>query len=252
MSGMARQIFFWLGAGVVAAIVAAALFRLPPFGHYRGPYGDLINQRALTERHTPQSVAAVNFDYRGFDTQGEEYIFLAAVTGIVLLMRMQRTESEREAEDQASDRHVPPTNDALQALGALLFGVTLLIGAYIVIHGHLTPGGGFQGGVLLASAFFYIYLSNEYEPFHRLVPTWVIEVVEAIGAGGFVVVGLLGLLAGGSYMENVLPLGRPRALLSAGIIPVLNVLVGLEVFAGWVLVLSEFLRQTLMVRDGNR
>ncbi len=252
MSDVARQFLFWLGAAAVMAATTGALVRLPPFGHYRGPYGDLINSLALPQRHTTQSVAAVNFDYRGFDTQGEEYIFLAAVTGVVLLMRMQRTEREEKATDKASDRRIPPTNDALQALGTLLFGSTLLIGVYIILHGHLTPGGGFQGGVLLASAFFYVYLSNEYEPFQHLVPASTVEVIEAVGAGGFVIVGVLGLLAGGEYLQNILPFGHPKTLLSAGTMPVLNILVGLEVFAGWVLVLSEFLQQTLVIRDGHK
>ncbi len=248
MTRTTRQVLFWSGAALLTALAIRALIQLPPFGHYRGPYGDIINHVALPERHTPESVAAVNFDYRGFDTLGEEYIFLAAVTGTLLLIRTQRSEHEGKAVDKARDRHIPPTSDALRALGAILFGYSLLTGAYIVCHGHLTPGGGFQGGVILASAFFYIYLSSEYEPFHHLVPIPALEVIEVVGAGGFVVVGILGLLVRAAYLQNVLPLGRPDSLLSAGTLPVLNVLVGTEVCAGWLLVLSEYLRQTLLVR----
>jgi multicomponent Na+:H+ antiporter subunit B len=252
MNETIRQTLFWVGAAIVGVFAVTALVELPSFGDYRGPYGDVINRVALPERHTPQSVAAVNFDYRGFDTLGEEFIFLTAVTGILLLMRTQQSEHEEKAADSAKDRHIPPTSDALRALGTVLFGFSLLTGAYIVCHGHLTPGGGFQGGVILVSAFFYIYLSSEYDPFHHLVPGTAIEVLEVVGAGGFVVVGIAGLLSGTAYLQNILPLGRPDSLLSGGTIPVLNVLVGIEVCSGWLLVLSEYLRQAFVIRDGRK
>jgi multicomponent Na+:H+ antiporter subunit B len=252
MNAIGRQILFWSGAVGVASLILLALLRLPPFGHYRGPYGDIINRVALPERHTPQSVAAVTFDYRGFDTLGEEFIFLAAVTGVLLLMRTQPGEREEKAADKATDRHIPPTSDALHALGTLLFGFSLLTGAYIVCHGHLTPGGGFQGGVILASAFFYIYLSGEYAPFQHLVPLAVIDVIEVVGAAGYVVLGIVGLLVHAAYLQNILPLGRSGSLLSGGTLPILNVLVGMEVCAGWLLVLSEYLHQTLKTRRDRK
>jgi multicomponent Na+:H+ antiporter subunit B len=248
MNPSLRQVLFWLSAVAVFAVTTRALVRLPALGQYRGPYGDVINQVVLPERHTPQSVAAVTFDYRGFDTLGEEHILLAAVAGVVLLLRAQRSERQEPARDEASDRQIPPTDDLLRSLGTILFGGTLLFGAYIVLHGHLTPGGGFQGGVLLASAFFYIYLSGEYEAFHKVTHAAVFELIETIGAGGFVLVGLAGLLAGAAFLQNILPLGQPKALFSAGTLLLLNVLVGLEVFGGLILTLSEFFHQTLELR----
>ncbi len=248
MSPSTRQALFWLGAGAVFTLTTMALVRLPGLGRYRGPYGDIINEVALPERHTPQSVAAVTFDYRGFDTLGEEHILLAAVAGVILLLRVQRSERQAPAKDEASDRRVPPTDDLLRSLGTILFGWTLLFGAYIVLHGHLTPGGGFQGGVLLASAFFYIYLAGEYEPFHKLTHASVFELIENIGAGGFTLVGVAGLIAGASFLQNILPLGQPKALFSAGTLLLLNVLVGAEVFGGLILTLSEFFHKTLELR----
>jgi multicomponent Na+:H+ antiporter subunit B len=222
--------------------------RLPGLGQYRGPYGDIINEVAGPERHTPQSVAAVTFDYRGFDTLGEEYILLTAVAGVILLLRAQRSERHGPPKDEAGDRKIPRTDDLLRGLGTILFGGTLLVGAYIVLHGHLTPGGGFQGGVLLASALFYIYLSSEYKDFHELAPAPVFELIEVIGAGGYVLLGVAGLVTGAAFLQNILPRGEPKALFSTGTLLLLNILVGLEVFAGLILTLSEFLHQTLEIR----
>ncbi len=67
-------------------LLAWGLNALPPIGHYAGPYGDVILAAAKEERHVLNTVAAVNFDYRGFDTLGEEFIFFASVIGVSLLL----------------------------------------------------------------------------------------------------------------------------------------------------------------------
>jgi multicomponent Na+:H+ antiporter subunit B len=121
-------------------------------------------------------------------------------------------------------------------------------GLYIVAHGHLTPGGGFQGGVVLATALLLVFLAAEYSFLRRAAPNSVIEVSEAVGAGAFALIGLAGVIGGAAFLENVLPLGGIGALNSAGTVPLINLSVGLEVAAGFVLIIVEFLEQTLMVR----
>jgi multicomponent Na+:H+ antiporter subunit B len=93
-----------------------------------------------------------------------------------------------------------------------------------------------------------VYLSGEYVTLRRVRPVALIDLAESSGAAGYVAIGLLGLAAGGTFLENVLPLGQPGALLSAGTMPLINLAVGLEVAAGFVLLISEFLEQTLVVR----
>jgi multicomponent Na+:H+ antiporter subunit B len=125
----------------------------------------------------------------------------------------------------------------------------LLIGLYVVAHGHLTPGGGFQGGVILASGWVLIYLADELKTFRRLTPEGVVEAAEALAAGAYVFVGAGGLLAGREFLANVLPFGQPGSLLSAGTILLLNLGVGVEVGAAFVLLSAEFLRQVLEMRE---
>jgi multicomponent Na+:H+ antiporter subunit B len=252
VSSKARRIVFLAGAAGVAVLYLWGVLGLPPFGHYRGPYGDIINAHAVEQRHATDVVTSIVFDYRGFDTMGEEFILFAAVIGVALLLRPQREEQQAEASDESPARRAPHDSDAVRELNLGLVAPAVLYGIYIVIHGHLTPGGGFQGGVVLATAPLFMYLGGEYLGFRRLSPEGVIELGEGIGAGGYVVIGFVGLLAGSPFMANVLPLGRPGNLLSAGIIPVLNLTVGLAVAAGFVLLLSEFLEQTLVLRRTRR
>ncbi|MDP9223257.1 MAG: sodium:proton antiporter, partial [Actinomycetota bacterium] len=234
-------------------LYAWAIFGLPAFGHYRGPYGDIINRVATPERHLTDTVTGVNFDYRGFDTVNEEMILFAAVVGLAVLLRAQRDEQESQgSEDHARYRIAPHTSDAVRVIGLLLVGPIVLFGIYIVIHAHLSPGGGFQGGVILATALLQVYLAGEYVTVKRLSPATLVEAAEATGAGGFVMIGLAGSVFGGWFLKNFLPLGTTRQLLSAGTIPVINVSVGLAVTAGFVLILTEFMEQTIVLRRRNR
>jgi multicomponent Na+:H+ antiporter subunit B len=242
-----RRVF--LAAAVVAGgLLLWGLTGLPDYGVYVGPYGDVLNQVAVAERKATNVVASVTFDYRGIDTLGEEFILFAAVLGVAILLRTQRGEREQPPDEDAADRRAPGTSDAVRVLGLVLVGPVVLFGVYVVTHGHLSPGGGFQGGVVLATAALLVFLSGEYVTLRRISPEVLLDVAEATGAAGYVAVGLLGVAAGVTFLANVLPLGQPGALLSAGTIPVINLAVGLEVAAGFVLLLSEFLEQTLVVR----
>ncbi len=248
MSDRGRTIVFLVGAAGLAALLLWGYAGLPDFGHYRGPYGDVLNAVSVPERHITDVVTAVNFDYRGFDTLGEEFILFAAVIGVAILLRAQRDEEERDASEFAFGRSAPRTSDAVRGMAIGLVGPTVVVGLYIVAHGHLTPGGGFQGGVVLATALLLVYLGGEFSFLRRVAPMSRIEVAEAVGGGGFAVIGMLGVISGVAYLENVLPLGSIGALNSAGVVPLINVAVGLEVAAGFVLILVEFLEQTLTVR----
>ena len=248
MTARQRTVLFLVGATGLGILLLWGYVGLPDFGDYRGPYGDVLNAVAVPERHITGVVTAVNFDYRGFDTLGEEFILFAAVVGVAILLRAQRDEEEREPIEFAFGRSAPRTSDAVRTLAVVLVGPTIVTGLYVVAHGHLTPGGAFQGGVVLATALLLVYLASDFSFVRRVAPLPAIEVCEAVGGGAFAVIGLGGLIAGGAYLENFLPLGEIGALNSAGTVPFIDLAVGLEVAAGFVLILVEFLEQTLMVR----
>jgi multicomponent Na+:H+ antiporter subunit B len=245
----ARRTMFLAGALGLVALLAWGFAGLPPFGVYRGPYGDIVNAIAEPARHVTGVVTAINFDIRGFDTIGEEFILFAAVMGVTLLLRAQRDEEERtDPQEEAEHRRVPGTSDAVRVMGLTLVGPVVLYGIYVTVHAHLTPGGGFQGGVVLATALLIVYLAGEFLVFDRVSPDQLIEVGEGVGAGGFVAIGLATMLAGDTLLDNVLPLGRVGDLFSGGTIPLINLFVALAVTSGFVLILTEFLEQTLLLR----
>jgi multicomponent Na+:H+ antiporter subunit B len=241
MTRRARSVVALAALGVLGALLVVAVAGLEPFGHYPGPYGDVLARVVPGERHTGQLVAATVFDYRGYDTLGEEMILFAAACGTAALLRIRRRERE---ERDAPARPVP--SFAARSLGAALVGPVVVLGAYVIAHGHLTPGGGFSGGVIVAGALLLAYAAGQVVRLRRVGSIAMLEATEAIGAAGFLVLGLGGLVAAGALLQNVLPLGTSGMLLSAGTIPVGNVAVGIEVAGAVALVFAEFLEQALL------
>jgi multicomponent Na+:H+ antiporter subunit B len=245
-----RRVLLLVGAAGLGALLIWGMLGLPPFGAYPGPYGDVLNEVGVGERKATDIVSAVNFDYRGFDTMGEEFIFFTSVAGVAMLLR--RTEEERrqasETEDREEERTPPPTSDATRIFGVGLVWLTVIFGLYMVTHGQVTPGGGFQGGVVLATAPLVVYLSAEARTFMRIAPKEKVELGECIGAAGYVLIGLAGLIAGAEFLRNIVPLGQPEQITSAGTIELLNLTVGLEIAGGFVVLLSVFLEETLQRR----
>ena len=246
-----RAIFLVFGAGLFAFLLWS-FAGLPDFGHYLGPYGDILNRVSIPERHATAVVSAINFDYRGFDTLGEEFILFAAVVGVASLLRELRGEREDRPRDDGRGRRARDSSAAVTLVGRSLVGPTVLIGLYVVVHGHQTPGGGFQGGVILATALLLVYLSGEYVTLQRVGPMPLIELAEALGTGALVLLGVAGMLFGTAFLENFLPLGTTGELLSAGTIPAASTIVGLAVTGGFAMMVSEFLEQTLVVRQEGR
>jgi multicomponent Na+:H+ antiporter subunit B len=246
-----RRLFLVAGAGLFALLLWS-FGGLPDFGHYAGPYGDILNRISVPERQTTAVVSAVNFDFRALDTLGEEYILFAAVVGVASLLRNLRGESEQRPDDDARGRRVRDTSAAVKLTGFALVGPTVLVGLYVVIHGQQTPGGGFQGGVILATALLLVYLCDQYVTLRRVGPTAVIELAEALGTASLILLGVAGMIFAAACFENFLPLGTAGQLLSAGTIPVGSTCVGLAVTGGFALMVSEFLEQTLVIRRDRR
>jgi multicomponent Na+:H+ antiporter subunit B len=237
MSRNVRLALFAVSGSVVTALLVWAFTGLPSFGRFNGEYGWILNDIAGRERHVTNVVASVVFDYRGLDTLGEEFILLASVTGVALLLREARDDRERPRDDVRSD--------AVRAVAALLVAPTIVLGLYVAAHGYLTPGGGFQGGVAVAAGFALLYVAGRYRAYRAASPHKLVEIAEGTGAGAYAAVGVAALAAGGLFLENVVRLGTRGSLDSGGTIPLLNTAVGIEVTAAVVLLFHEFLEEVM-------
>jgi multicomponent Na+:H+ antiporter subunit B len=230
-----------LGAALVWAVTG-----LHDFGRPEGAYATEAVRATVSERHVTNAVVGVTFDVRGIDTLGEELILFCAALGCTVLLRSQRSEQRVEEAARAADESRPGIPAALRMAGAVLVGPVVMFGTYVVAHGHLTPGGGFQGGVVLAAALLLVYAAGQFLTLERVRPVALVEVADAVGAAAYVLVAIGGLVFASAALANFIALGTQGSLLSGGTIPVLSVAVGVEVAGAVALIFTEFLDQVLL------
>lgn len=251
MSRRARLVLFAVAGPGLAAILLIGMHGMPGFGHYHAAYGLLVDKLEVPERHATDLVTALNFDIRAFDTLGEEFILFASVAGVALLLRYLRNEREGRRSRGIEDHSFASASAGLQLASLVLIPLLIALGCYVVLHGALTPGGGFHGGIVLAAGPLAILLVGRYLTMKRLAPRLALEASEAIGAAGYALTGMGGLIIASVYMKNFVALGTPAMLLSAGMIPINSIAVGLEVTGAFLITWTEFLDQELIVSAGD-
>ncbi|MGH3009373.1 MAG: MnhB domain-containing protein [Gaiellaceae bacterium] len=221
-----------LGLG---GLFAWAITGLPAFGDYRGPYGYLLNRIVVPLRHTTNVVMGTTFDVRGVDTMGEEFILYAAVVGVTLLLRDEANAGRVERRTRRL------RSDAVRLVGVLMVGGGLLVGLWLVAFGYITPGGGFQGGVVVAGAILVLYLVGSHRDFHVFRDEHGLDPLEGLGAGGYAMVGLAALASGTPFLTNLFGPGTTGSLNSGGSIAVLNWASAIAVAVAMLLLFAEFL-----------
>jgi len=200
---------------IVAVGISLSLAKIP-FGSPETNVGRHYIDEGIKETGAVNIVTSVVVSYRGFDTLGEVTVLFIAAIGLGAVLTASGSEKMRKTE---------PASLVLYTGCRLLFPLILIFGTYIFIHGHLTPGGGFQGGAIIASGFLLIYLGCR----ERRISQAASNLAESLGGLLFVVIGLLGLVFGGYFLSNFLPKGTANALFSGGIIPIIYVAIGFKV-----------------------
>lgn len=219
--------FLFLGGFLFFLSVLAGIM---PFGDPPMLIGQVIQKQGVAETGAANLVTAVVLGYRGIDTLGELAILFAAATAGGLVLSSGKRKSAVSGDDDAGF--------IVKTAAELLFPLLVVAGLYIVIHGHLTPGGGFQGGVILASAFFLPLLARPSAKINHSV----MSLVEGFSGAAFICIGLIGLFNHGAFLQPFLAKGVVGELFSAGTLPLLYIAVGLKVgaeLAGLLAALNE-------------
>lgn len=183
--------------------------------------GNAILQQAADELGAANLVTSVVLGYRGIDTLGEIAILFTAATATSLVLSSISGQRSRPAPNTAQSGTI------LISSSRLLFPLLLTLGLYIVLHGHLTPGGGFQGGVILAAAFFLPLLAV---PGHGVNHSG-LALVEGFSGAAFILIGIIALFQGNAFLQPFMGHGAMGSLFSAGTLPLLYIAVGLKVGA---------------------
>jgi len=119
----------------------------------------------------------------------------------------------------------------VKTITRLTVGLILLFGIYIVAHGHISPGGGFAGGVIIALSFIHIMLAFGKDAAFKKINQNVASFFESLGAIVFITIAILGIMSG-YFLLNFGMKGEPFELFSAGTIPLLNIAIAFKVGSG--------------------
>jgi len=194
-----------------------SVFLTVPFGEKRNNVGQYYLNNTVKETGAVNTVTAIVVSYRGFDTLGEVTVLFIASLGLGAIL----------FDKKGKKRRLQHASLIVRVGAHMLYPLIVLLGAYVFVHGHLTPGGGFQGGAIIATGVLLMFMAyRSFESSHKAL-----TYIESIAGMVFVLTGFSGLIWGNSFLQNVLPLGEPGRLISAGIIPIIYIAIGFKVGA---------------------
>jgi len=224
--------------GIIALLLTTAA-NLPPFGSPDNPSNTsgvsehYINE-GLEETGAVNIVAGMILDYRAFDTLGESNVlFIAAVTVLVLLRLAPSRDGKPTTEmleAEADDRMYEPKHDMiLQHQANFLVPLILLFGIYVVMNGHISPGGGFSGGAIMGAGLILYLNAFGFKKTERFFTFKTFQIVSLMALAFYACSKAYSFFTGANHLNSIFTPGTPGMLFSAGLIPYLNIAVGLVV-----------------------
>ena len=222
-------------AAVCISLIGLLLYaamQMPQFGN-----ADTLVDHETTAfyvTHTMEETGAVNIvtgiilDYRGFDTLGESHVLFVAVSTVLLLLsiRGEKDEQERLTEN-IRQQSLEPDNDLILRGGVrILLPLVLIFGLYIILNGHLSPGGGFSGGAVLGAGLILYQNAFGYERTERFFTYRTFRTVSVASLLFYAAAKGHHFLTGANHMESGIPKGTAGAILSGGLLLPLNIAVG--------------------------
>jgi multicomponent Na+:H+ antiporter subunit B len=211
---------------------------LPTFGEVANPSNNEVTERyiekGIEETGAVNFVAGMILDYRAFDTLGESHVLFIAACCVLILLRIDRKKdgsvSEAKTEAEENDRRFEPKNDKIiQKTAFIVVPPIIIFGIYVVLNGHLSPGGGFSGGAIIGAGLI-LYLNafgfkktGKFFTYKTFSTVTVGSLIFYAAAKGY------SFYTGANHIESGIPLGTPGAIMSSGLILPLNIAVGLIV-----------------------
>ena len=230
-----RMLYAIAAAVMCAALIGILIFaalRMPQFGKKDAAADsqvpDFYVEHTLEETGAMNIVTGIILDYRGFDTLGESHVLFIGVCTVLLILsiRGERNEKERLAEEEY-DQHFEPRHDViLQSAARILTPLTLVFGLYIILNGHLSPGGGFSGGAVLGAGLILYQNAFGYQKIERFFTYRTFQFVSLFALLFYSLAKGYHFLTGANHLENGIPIGVAGRIFSAGLLLPLNMAVG--------------------------
>lgn len=205
---------------------------LPPDGNASNPVNNVVSERyiedGLQETGALNIVSGMILTYRAFDTFGETNVLFIATCCVMILLMMD--DAILKKQEFLNDRRFEPKKDViLQGVAFVLCPIIFIFGIYIILNGHLSPGGGFSGGSIMGAGLILYVAAFGFNKTQRFFDEHIYKIAKITALCMYGLIGTYFYMTGANGIENHIPLGIPGRILSSGIILPINICVGLEV-----------------------
>lgn len=212
------------------AMLVITVSYLPPVGASDNPAHNEVVEKYIEDGM--QDTGAVNIvtgmilDYRAFDTFGESNVLFIATCCVMIMMR----NDKKKTGDEEEDTHFEPKSDAiLQQVTFILFPLIMIFGIYVVLNGHLSPGGGFSGGAIMGAGLILYLNAFGTEKIRRFFTEKTHKYICFVALTFYCLAKSYSFYTGAHHLESIISTGVPGRIISAGLILPLNICVGLVV-----------------------
>lgn len=223
---------------VVITTLLVTVSYLPEYGSPDNPNNNEVvekyNKDGMYDTGATNNVASMILDYRAFDTLGESHVLFVAAVCVMILLRLELTKDGKPTDskraEEENDRVYEPKNDKILQLSAkILVPVIIMYGIYVVINGHLSPGGGFSGGAIIGAGLILYVNAFGFEKASRIMNRKNYAVISVVPLLFYALAKGYSFFTGANHLESGIPKGTAGAILSGGLILPLNICVGIVV-----------------------
>lgn len=219
----------------LVTILLVEVSYLPPIGSDSNPSSNEVSAKYIEDGL--QDTGAVNIvtgmilDYRAFDTFGESNVLFIATCTVLILLRDDKKKGKGSAgEEEKRDSYYEPKNDSiLQVVSAVLVPIIIIFGIYVILNGHLSPGGGFSGGAIIGAGLILYLNAFGFEKTERFFTEKTYKWISFCALTFYCLAKSYSFYTGAHHLESGIPLGTPGAIISSGLILPLNICVGMVV-----------------------
>ncbi len=226
------RVFSVLFCVSLVIMLLTAVSNLPTFGKADNPVNNEVSARyiekGLQETGAVNIVTGMILDYRAFDTLGESHVLFVATCAVLILLRVDKKD-DRDLY-QTNDRKYEPKNDViLQTVARILVPPIFIFGIYIILAGHLGPGGGFSGGAVIGAGLILYLNAFGFAKTEKFFTAKTYRIMSFGALACYSLAKSYSFYTGANDIESIIPLGTPGAILSSGLILLLNICVGIVV-----------------------
>ena len=218
----------------IIGVLMFTVFHMPQLGEAENPDNNEVSQRyiekGLEETGSVNIVSGMILDYRAFDTFGESCVlFIATNCVFVMLRNAPKNKADEMAIDENDRLYEPKNDEILQGVAKVLVPIIAVFGIYIILNGHLSPGGGFSGGAILGAGLILYLNAFGFKKTERFFTPKVFKCITVSALTFYCFAKSYSFFTGANHLESHIPKGQPGAILSSGLILPLNICVGLIV-----------------------